>query len=86
MSSAGALFQFVMDKILSGIGNNYSYLDDILLITITEDKMTTLVEKVLKQLGKYGVKVNSSEIKFFKRNLVFLGNFLEQSGIVPARY
>lgn len=48
MSSAGALFQFVLDKILSGIGNNYSYLDDILLITITEDKMTNLVEKVLK--------------------------------------
>ncbi|XP_054284286.1 uncharacterized protein K02A2.6-like [Macrosteles quadrilineatus] len=84
ISSAGSIFQSVMDKIMSGIQNAYCYLDDILLISHSPEEMVVLVHKVLTRLSEYGVKINETKSKFFQKSIVFLGHLLDGTGIHPS--
>lgn len=84
ISSAGSIFQSVMDKILHGIRNTYSYLDDILLISSTQEEMIDLVHEVLCRLNEFGVKVNEEKSEFLKTSVIFLGHLIDGTGIHPS--
>lgn len=81
ITSAGSLFQSAMDKILSGLQNTSSYLDDILIIARTLEEMTQQFEAVLKRLMEHGVKVNGSRSRFFEKFIEFVGHRCDKNGI-----
>ncbi|XP_054267315.1 uncharacterized protein K02A2.6-like [Macrosteles quadrilineatus] len=85
ITSAGALFQLTMDKILQGLGNTKAYLDDILIYSQNVKEMTQRVDAVLHRLHEYGVKINSNKSEFFKDRITFLGHCLDQQGIHQSK-
>lgn len=85
ISSAGALFQSTMDKILHGLENTRAYMDDILIFSKDIKEMTRRVDAVLKRLHEYGVKINSNKSEFFKERISFLGHCLDQNGIHQSK-
>lgn len=85
VSSAGPLFQAVMDKILGGLKNTFCYLDDVLLIGDNEKETIALLETVLERFQSHGLKVNSAKSEFLKPSVKFLGHVLDGSGIHPAK-
>lgn len=85
VSSAGPVFQGLMENILLGLGNTFCYLDDILIIAKNVEEMKVRLDAVLNRLQNYGIKVNNAKSEFFKTSLVFLGHVLDGSGIHPSK-
>ncbi|XP_054259844.1 uncharacterized protein K02A2.6-like [Macrosteles quadrilineatus] len=84
ITSAGAIFQSVMDKILHGLKNVYCYLDDILLIGQTYSGLYKCVEAVLSRFQQYGVRINAEKSEFFTESITFLGHKLSPDKIEPS--
>ncbi|XP_054257422.1 uncharacterized protein K02A2.6-like [Macrosteles quadrilineatus] len=84
VTSAGAIFQSVMDKILNGLDRTFCYLDDILIVAQTHEEMHRNVVAVLSRLEHYGVKINPAKSEFFKDSLIFLGHRLSENKIQPS--
>lgn len=83
LSSAPALFQMAMDKIISGLPGTVAYLDDVLIGGSTEEEAYSRLEKVLQRLEQYGVKVNDNKCKFLQPTVQYLGYCLSSEGISP---
>ncbi|XP_054272755.1 uncharacterized protein K02A2.6-like [Macrosteles quadrilineatus] len=56
LSSAPALFQAAMDKIIGGLPGTVAYLDDVLVGGSSREEALTRLEHVLQRLQGYGVK------------------------------
>ncbi|XP_054260272.1 uncharacterized protein K02A2.6-like [Macrosteles quadrilineatus] len=56
LSSAPALFQAAMDKIIGGLPGTVAYLDDLLVGGSSREEALTRLEHVLQRLQSYGVK------------------------------
>lgn len=78
---AASIFQSVMDRILSGLSNSQTYLDDILVWGKDNDELLLEVEKVLERLAKYNVKVNTEKCVWFVSKVKYLGHTLSERGI-----
>lgn len=83
LSSAPALFQMAMDKIISGLPGTVAYLDDVLIGGSTKEEAYSRLEKVLQRLEQYGVKVNDNKCKFLQPTVQYLGYCLSSEGIGP---
>ncbi|XP_054257345.1 uncharacterized protein K02A2.6-like, partial [Macrosteles quadrilineatus] len=56
LSSAPALFQAAMDKIIGGLPGSVAYLDDVLVGGSSQEEALSRSESVLQRLQSYGVK------------------------------
>ena len=81
--NAGATFQRLMDIVLSGLlfESCLAYLDDIIIFS--KDVKTHLVhlERVLKRLMAYGLKLKPSKCTLLQRRVSFLGHIVSAAGI-----
>lgn len=84
ISAAPAIFQSIMDQILSGIPGVNCYLDDILISGSNLQEAKLRVEVVLERLSKFNVKVNLDKCKFFKSEVEYLGHRIDNQGIHPT--
>ncbi|XP_054272632.1 uncharacterized protein K02A2.6-like [Macrosteles quadrilineatus] len=83
LSSAPALFQAAMDKILSGLSGMVAYLDDVIVGGSSRQEAYSRLELVLQRLSDYGVKVNESKCNFLQSQVEYLGYRLSAEGISP---
>ncbi|XP_054257479.1 uncharacterized protein K02A2.6-like [Macrosteles quadrilineatus] len=83
LSSAPALFQAAMDKIIGGLPGSVAYLDDVLVGGSSQEEALSRSESVLQRLQSYGVKVNDSKCKFLQPSVQYLGYCLSSKGISP---
>ena len=81
--NAPATFQRAMDEIFRGLDFVVVYLDDILILADTEEEMMHNIEIVLDKLYQYNAKIRVDKCKFFKRQLKYLGHFINQFGQKP---
>ena len=81
---APAIFQSIMDQILSGLSGVCCYLDDILLTSKTIAQHVELLEEVLSRLKDYGVLANRAKCKFGIEKVHYLGHIIDRSGIQPS--
>lgn len=83
LKNAGIAFQKYMQQILSSVSSNkvIIYIDDILILSSTFGEHLDLVQKVLRTLAKYNIKVKISKCQFFKENVQFLGHNISNEGI-----
>ena len=80
MESIPAIFQRIMDSLLSDIPKAVSRLDDILVAgTDPEDHIRTL-SLVLERLRSAGFKLNKTKCKFLQQSVVYLGHKLDGEG------
>ena len=82
---APAQFQAAIDKILAGIPNVTSYIDDVLVATRDEQEHLETLKKVLARFEKYNVKLNKSKCQFLKREAKYLGHKISGDGIKPLQ-
>ena len=87
LTNAPSVFQAVMNKIFStaGILGKFVlvYMDDILIISKTEEEHLQHLENVFEILRKEGLSCKFKKCNFFKQQLKFLGHVISADGISP---
>lgn len=84
VSSAPAIFQSIMDKILQGL-NVPCLLDDILIATESPSENVDLLTRVIQRLDKHGLKARKSKCFFLKESVEYLGHIIDEAGIRPSQ-
>lgn len=85
ITSAPAIFQNTMDRVLMGIPHVSCYLDDILISGTSLEHCREVVRKVFLRLEKYNIKVNESKCRFFEQSVEYLGHRIDEEGIYPTK-
>ena len=83
ISTAPAIFQSVMDRILQGLPVA-CYLDDILIVAKTEEEHDQLLERTLERLEKAGERLRQEKCEFRLPELKYLGHRIDATGIHPT--
>ncbi len=84
ITSAPAIFQATMDRVLFGLNNVCCYIDDILVWDEELDLCKKKVEIVLKKLSDAGLKICFEKCSFFKSSVNYLGYTVDSEGIRPT--
>ncbi|XP_055633430.1 uncharacterized protein K02A2.6-like [Toxorhynchites rutilus septentrionalis] len=80
---AATIFQSVMDRILQGISNVQTYIDDILIWAESDEELLDIIKIVLGRLAKYNVKINAEKCEWFVSQVKYLGHILSEAGVSP---
>ena len=84
VSTAPAIFQCVMDQILSGMKGVVCYLDDILISSGGIEEHTKTLDEVMNRLKQYGVKAIRNKCSFMVDNVTYLRHIISSKGIHPT--
>ncbi|UYV72834.1 K02A2.6-like [Cordylochernes scorpioides] len=81
IASAPAIWQRIIEQILSGIPGTLVYLDDILITGESEADHLRHLEAVLNRLNNYGLKANREKCNFFQESLEYCGHVIDKMGL-----
>ncbi|UYV63015.1 K02A2.6-like [Cordylochernes scorpioides] len=81
IASAPAIWQRIIEQILSGIPGTLVYLDDILITGESEADHLRYLEAVLNRLNEYGLKANREKCNFFQESLEYCGHVIDKMGL-----
>ena len=84
VSSAPAIFQRIMDQLLSNIPFVCASMDDILISGSDDDQHLDNLNKVLKRLAKAGVRLNRDKCVFMSTEVIYLGYKIDAEGLRPV--
>ena len=85
LKNAPSTFQRIMDHVLKDfIGHNcVIYLDDILIFSTSLQEHAETLNKILKTLHQYSLKVQIDKSDFFKKETSYLGHIITTDGVKP---
>ena len=83
ISSAPEHFQRRMSTLLEGIDGVVCLMDDILIHGTTQDEHDSRLMEVLRRLEAAGVTLNKEKCEFSQKQVPFLGQIVNHSGIRP---
>ena len=85
ISSAPAIFQRMINRVLHGIEGKYSmaYLDDILVFSKTFEDHIEHLKDVFSRLKKADLCLNKKKCHFVKKEVAYLGHPIGPDGIKP---
>ena len=81
--NAPAVFQRAMDHIFKGLKFVKIYLDDILIVSKTEQEHLQHITEVFRRFAEYNIKLRIDKCKFFQTELKYLGHIINRNGIRP---
>ena len=84
VSSATAIFQELMEKILSGLEGVAVFVDDIIVTGKDDNDHVKNLKSVLQRLSDWGVRLKKSKCTFMKDNVEYLGFKIDKVGIHPT--
>ena len=84
VSSAPAIFQKLMDKVLHGISGVTCYIDDILICSADEETHFSTLEKVFSRLESHGFRLKLEKCEFLLTCIEYLGHIITSNGIKPV--
>ena len=84
ISSAPAIFQRTMERVLHGIPNTIVYIDDILVTGASDKEHLETLEKVLSKLEESGMRLKRSKCVFMVPSVEYLGHHISAEGIRPT--
>lgn len=82
--SGPAIFQRIMDNLLSDIPKAVSRLDDILVAGRDEEDHLHTLSLVLERLLNAGFQLSKAKCKFFQSSVVYLGHVINGEGLHPT--
>ena len=84
IASAPALWQRAMEQVWPGIPKTQCLLDDIIS---TDEEHLKLLDEVLGRLNEYNLTINKKISKFFQREIVYCGFWIDVEGLhkMPER-
>lgn len=83
LKNAAQAFQRLMDGILRGLPFVFTYLDDILIASHTEEEHKIHLRQVFRLLSENGMVINRKKSVFGVSELTYLGHRVTASGILP---
>ena len=85
LCQAGSFFQELMNKVLNGIQNKFTfaYLDDIIIFSKTFEEHLEHVETVFSRLREAGLKLKMKKCDFLKQEVKYLGHLVSSAGVKP---
>ena len=83
LCNAGASFQRMMDRVLSGLPFVFCYLDDVLIASPDQDLHLSHLRQVLDLFRHHGLTINPAKCEFGKPQTTFLGHNVTSAGISP---
>ena len=83
ISSTPGIFQRVMEGILHVIPNVVVFIDDILIMGVSEEEHLETLECVLDRLETAGLRVKKHECKFLVPSVEYLGYQIDAKGLHP---
>jgi hypothetical protein len=85
LANAPALFQRLMDLILTGLTWEIClvFLDDTIVFSRTFEEHIERLTKVFNRLHEAGLKLKPSKCRLFQQRVTFLGNVVSAAGIEP---
>ncbi|XP_045466596.1 uncharacterized protein K02A2.6-like [Harmonia axyridis] len=78
---ACAIFQSILEKVLSGISGVVVFIDDIVVTGRTKEEHLQNLEQVLSRLEKFGFMLNKQKCEFFKDSITYLGHHISVDGL-----
>ncbi|XP_030847129.1 uncharacterized protein K02A2.6-like [Strongylocentrotus purpuratus] len=84
VSSAPAIFQECMDKILHGLKGVGCYLDNIIVTGSSDKEHASNLESVLKRLSQFGLRLKRSKCAFMQDSVEYLGHVVDAGGLHPS--
>ena len=87
ITSAPAIFQQTMEKILQGLSGVTVYIDDILVTGRNDEEHLVALEAVLQQLSEYGLRLKREKCSFMQASVEYLGYIVDKDGLhaTPAK-
>lgn len=83
VSCAPTIFQSMMDQIIQGLLWVICFIDDLLIGGKSLEECIENVQRCLKRLDEYNVKVKWEKCNFFKKSVTYLGHEISEEGIRP---
>ena len=80
---APAIFQQVIDTMLSGLDFSIGYLDDILMKSESIDQHRKHVFQVFERIREYGFTLKDTKCEFFLDKIKYLGQIIDKDGRRP---
>ena len=85
VSSSSAIFQSIMDRLLSGIKGVVCRVDDILITAPTDQLHMSRVREVLKRLEEAGFRCKWEKSEFMQESVIYIGHQVNREGIHPCQ-
>jgi transposase InsO family protein len=84
VSSAPAIFQSVMDKMVAGLHGVAVYLDDIIITGTDEEDHWKKFESVLERMAEFGFRVRPEKCHLMMKKVDYLGFEISEEGRRPS--
>lgn len=81
MKNSSQAMQRLIDRLFSGVGNIFTYLDDIIIATATLEEHFRLLEFVHARLSQSNLTINYEKCQFFRPSLKYLGFVVDANGL-----
>ena len=78
---APAIFQQIIDTMLSGLDFSIGYLDDILMTSETIEQHRKHVFQVFKRINEYGCTLKDTKCEFFLDKIKYLGQIIDKKTV-----
>ena len=85
LAQAPAFFQHLMNKVLDNCPFAMTYLDDIIIVSDTEEEHLAHIEEIFRRLEAVDLKMKRSKCNFFKKHIHYLGHLISADGIQPLK-
>lgn len=83
LRNAAQTFQRFMDEVIRGLEFCFAYIDDILVVSKSEDDHLDHLRQLFDRLNHYGVVINPSKCVFAQPEVTFLGYTINAEGSKP---
>jgi len=83
LCNAAQTFQRFMDKVVAGLEGIYVYIDDILVVSSTDEEHVKRLEALFQRLRRFGLVVNPIKSLLGAHQVQFLGVHLDAAGVRP---
>jgi hypothetical protein len=83
IKSAPGIFQTIMDNMLAGLPFATAYLDDIIVVSRSQDDSRRHLHAVFDRINEYGFRVHLGKCSFFEPSIKYLGFIVNKDGRRP---
>ena len=84
VSSAPAIFQRVMNKMLKNLKKTANFFDDILVTGSDDEEHLKNLSEVFKRIRDHGLRLKEDKCSFFQPSVQYLGHVIDKDGIRPS--
>jgi transposase InsO family protein len=84
LRNAAQTFQRLMDQCFQDLDFLFTYLDDHLIFSESEEQHLLHLRTVFERLDKYGFVINPEKCEFMQSEITFLGHRLSAGGMAPV--